>query len=113
MKMMAVLLNAGTLLMAGCSSIRPTGQHLSHAEYRSIARGCVHLLRTVGANETFIPISDPRVSSAIRAQGPQAVYVVGSIEVPNARVVIVRSGRPAVYEFWLRPSYPKEWILFG
>ena len=75
MKMMAVLLNAGTLLMAGCFSIRPTGEHLSHAEYRSIARGCVHLLRTVRANETFIPISDPRVSSAIRAQGPQAVYI--------------------------------------
>ena len=61
--------------------------------------GCAHLLHTVQTNETYVAVSDPRVSTAIRALRPQGVYVVENIGIANPRVVIVRSGRPGVYAF--------------
>ena len=69
------------------------------------------LLHSARTNETFLSPLDPRVPPAIQALKPHEILVIGSIEAANPHVIIVRAGRPAVYDFWLRPSYPKPWIL--
>ena len=65
------------------------------------------------ANETFINPADPQVPSAIRALKPQEIILIGNARTPNPRVIIIRGVRPAVYQFWLRPSCPKTWILYA
>jgi hypothetical protein len=99
-------------ILVGCSSARRFTDGRSHDEHREIVKACMSLLRYSSTNEAFISSTDPRVPPAIRALKPHEIIVIGNMQIPNPHVVIIRAGEPAVYQFWLRSSYPKTWILY-
>jgi hypothetical protein len=100
-------------ILVGCSSARRFSDGLSHDEHREIVRACMSLLRDSRTSESFVSPADPRVLPAIRALKPQEIIMLGNMKTQNPHVVIVRAGKPAVYQFWLRASYPKTWILYA
>jgi hypothetical protein len=106
-RLTALLFGTGTLLAGGCSTT-PANQ-----EHSQIAEACRNLLLSANTNETTIAVNDPRVSPTIVALKPQQILLAGEQGGHRSMVLIIRAGKPSVYEFWARPSYPHMWMLFA
>ena len=102
-----LLFAAGTLITGGCSTTSADHKH------SQIAEACWSLLLSANTNETTIAPNDPRVATTIIALKPQQILLTGELGAPRSMVVIIRAGKPSVYEFWARPSYPHTWMLFA
>jgi hypothetical protein len=96
--------------LVGCSSL--SGRQIGEKNSR-IALGCGKLLLSAKANETTIATNDPRVPSAIRELQPQQILLAGNLDGRPDMLVIIRAGRPSVYEYWLRAAAPHSQILFA
>ena len=108
----ALLLVLSAAVLCGIVSCSSTSAR-SKSDYSCIASCCADLLRSARTNETMIAPEDPRVPPGVRELNPQQILLAETAVGARNLVVIVRAGRPSVYECWFRGSYPHTVMLFA